>query len=252
MTDDLMRAMTRLAERGTPAGVDEMVDRIEAELAPHPDVPAWPSWVLPRTTSRRRIGAVLTLTIALAIVLVVALVWLPHDGGGRGERVSSSTLTPEHLRLGQRAVLAAPGEGPALLRAHRGFALGRRRRHQPGCHDAVRARPRVGRGPRPGQGARPGRVDRARIRVAVVGGRRSRRRDRPGRDPPRRPDDAAHRRNRRARRADPARHGRGRGVGHRPRARACSRRSIRAATPSSRRRRLATRRRSWSPVTGCG
>ena len=59
MTDDLMRAMTRLAERGTPVGVDEMVDRIEAELAPHPDAPAWPSWVLPRTTSRRRIGAVL-------------------------------------------------------------------------------------------------------------------------------------------------------------------------------------------------
>ena len=48
-------------------------------------------------------------------MLVVALVWLPHDGGGRGERVSSSTLTPEHLRLGQRAVLAAPGEGPTLL-----------------------------------------------------------------------------------------------------------------------------------------
>jgi DNA-binding beta-propeller fold protein YncE len=115
MTDDLMRAMTRLAERGTPAGVDEMVDRIEAELAPHPDTPAWPSWVLPRASSRRRIGAVLTLTIALAIVLVVALVWLPHDAGGHGERVSSSTLTPEHLRLGQHAVLAAPGEGPTLL-----------------------------------------------------------------------------------------------------------------------------------------
>ncbi len=115
MTDDLMRAMTRLAERGEPVGVEALVERIDAQLAGHPDALGRPEGARPRRVARGRFAVAGALVLVLA--LVVALVSIVEfRGAGSGDsRIATGASAPEYLVVGRRAVLAAPGAGPRLL-----------------------------------------------------------------------------------------------------------------------------------------
>ena len=114
MTDDLMRALHRLAERGEPIGVEAMVERIDTELGTgstgrRPERRG--------TGDRRRrpllVAAAVTAAIAIVAGGLALLAGSGPDGGRR--QVGTTALTPDRLVVGRRAVVAPPGRGPTLL-----------------------------------------------------------------------------------------------------------------------------------------
>ena len=114
MTDDLMRALHRLAERGEPIGVEAMVERIDTEFRAGQN-----AWRVDRRRSgvpRRRpvlVAAAITVGIAIAAAGLALLVGSGTQDGRA--RVATLSPTPERLAVGRRVVLAPPGRGPSLL-----------------------------------------------------------------------------------------------------------------------------------------
>ena len=115
MTDDLMRAMSRLAERGEPAGVEALLERIELQLAGRPDPVARPERRGARAAWRRPFVVAGALALVAALVATLLTVGVFGGSGAGRARIATPSLALHRLVVARRAVLAAPGQGPALL-----------------------------------------------------------------------------------------------------------------------------------------
>src|SRR5262249_27342065 len=110
MTDDLREALVRLSERGRPAGIESLVERIDAEVGPSAGRAAWPD------RSRARVGHrrpwILATAMTVALVLVAAGILLVAGSGSEtsDRQVGSAELAPERLQVALRAPVPSNGQ----------------------------------------------------------------------------------------------------------------------------------------------
>ncbi|HZP27560.1 MAG TPA: hypothetical protein VFC99_01295 [Acidimicrobiia bacterium] len=115
MTDDLRDALVRLSERGEPAGVEALLERIETDLAAGPGRTAsiGGGWRLRFPWGRRALFAA---TLALVVALVAAaLVVAPGSRSGTRRVASNLAMVPERLEVSHRAALPRRGRPARLL-----------------------------------------------------------------------------------------------------------------------------------------
>ena len=252
MTDDLMRALHRLAERGEPIGVEAMVERIDTELGAGSNGAATGACgnrgpTAPAAARRRRGDA--RRSRSWPVVSRSSPVRVPTAGR---RQVGTIALTPDRLVVGRRAVLARAGSGADAPGRRGHVPVGGRRPERSRHEHAAPSGSRLGGGARPCEAPRcrdqPGRG------LPIALGRRLRcgRRDRA------RPARAGRCRvgagagDDRPRDAGAGRDRRGRGVGDRSAARRAD--ADRSRERSDRRHRRRSRReRLWrSPTARCG
>jgi hypothetical protein len=109
MTDDLRQALVRLSERGDPAGIEALVERIDLEVGTGSGRTTWPerkrTWV-----ARRRPWVLATaLTVAFALVAAAVLVVAGSGSDTTDRQVGSGAVAPERLQVGLRAPLPSGG-----------------------------------------------------------------------------------------------------------------------------------------------
>jgi hypothetical protein len=108
VTEDLRRALERLSERGEPAGIEALVERIGADLSGRGGATAWPERIRARRARPPWLTAIAA-ALVLALVATGIVVVVTSGSGDSRRKVASGVLAPERLSVALRARPAPAG-----------------------------------------------------------------------------------------------------------------------------------------------